>query len=154
MHMLQCYLLKKNSRYSLCIQRVLDRVNVCVCVCARACVCACVCVCECVCLWMMRVCSLTCCNTGCLGPARPQEYRPRRPLFCKKQSCQVYFVFSLPYLFAIHQHLITFTNHTHSTTENVTLFIWDQLKEKVPQGLLYEVCVFETDKNVFRYRGD
>ena len=44
----------------------------------------------------------------------------------------------------------------HSTTENVTIFIWDQLKEalKDKADLLYEVCVHETDNNVFAYRGE
>ena len=44
----------------------------------------------------------------------------------------------------------------YSTTENVAIFIWDQLKEalKSKADLLYEVCVHETDSNVITYRGE
>lgn len=41
-----------------------------------------------------------------------------------------------------------------STTENVTIYIWDNLKSVMANPeLLYEVKVFETDKNVVSYRG-
>ena len=44
----------------------------------------------------------------------------------------------------------------YSTTENLTIFIWDQLKEALgdKSDLLYEVCVHETDNNTFFYRGE
>ncbi|KAL3320717.1 hypothetical protein Ciccas_000586 [Cichlidogyrus casuarinus] len=43
---------------------------------------------------------------------------------------------------------------TVSTTENVCVFIWNQLQAKLPNDLLYEVKVHETDKNTFTFRGD
>lgn len=44
----------------------------------------------------------------------------------------------------------------NSTTENVAVFIWEQLAEALgdKRGLLYEVCVHETDSNTFLYRGE
>uniref|UniRef100_A0AC35U9H2 6-pyruvoyltetrahydropterin synthase n=1 Tax=Rhabditophanes sp. KR3021 TaxID=114890 RepID=A0AC35U9H2_9BILA len=46
-------------------------------------------------------------------------------------------------------------NQIVSTTENVTIFIYNELKARLikPQ-LLYEVEVKETNKNVFVYRGE
>ena len=43
-----------------------------------------------------------------------------------------------------------------STTENVSIFIWDKLKYALgaKSDLLYEVCVHETENNVFIYRGE
>ncbi|KAG8563800.1 hypothetical protein GDO81_016204, partial [Engystomops pustulosus] len=41
-----------------------------------------------------------------------------------------------------------------SSVENLTVFIWDSLKEKLPPGLLYEVCVYETECNTATYRGE
>ncbi|XP_064608752.1 6-pyruvoyl tetrahydrobiopterin synthase-like [Liolophura sinensis] len=41
-----------------------------------------------------------------------------------------------------------------STTENLAVFIWHQLTMLLPTGLLYEVKIHETDKNVVFYRGD
>ncbi|KAK2721227.1 6-pyruvoyl tetrahydrobiopterin synthase-like [Artemia franciscana] len=46
-----------------------------------------------------------------------------------------------------------FRNGVVSTTENVTVFIWNQLKNYTKE-LLHEVKVFETEKNIFSYRGD
>ena len=40
-----------------------------------------------------------------------------------------------------------------STTENVTVFIWDSLFKKLG-SLLYEIKVYETDKNIMFYRGE
>ena len=41
-----------------------------------------------------------------------------------------------------------------STTENVAIFIWESLKQALPEpSLLYEVKVYETDKNIVYYRG-
>ena len=42
----------------------------------------------------------------------------------------------------------------HSTTENVAAFIWDSMVKRVPPGMLYEIKVHETDKNVIFYRGE
>ena len=42
-----------------------------------------------------------------------------------------------------------------STTENVTLFIWQGLVDKLPpNAALHEVKVWETEKNIVRYRGE
>lgn len=42
-----------------------------------------------------------------------------------------------------------------STTENVAVFIWDSLSAQIPEpSRLYEVKVFETDKNIMSYRGE
>ena len=41
-----------------------------------------------------------------------------------------------------------------STTENVAIFIWESLKQALPEpSLLHEVKVYETDKNIVYYRG-
>ncbi|KAI9585742.1 6-pyruvoyl tetrahydrobiopterin synthase [Glossina fuscipes] len=41
-----------------------------------------------------------------------------------------------------------------STTENLTIFIWDNIRDKLKYAeLLYEVKVYETDKNSVTYRG-
>lgn len=41
-----------------------------------------------------------------------------------------------------------------STAENICIFIWEQLVSKLPRKLLYEVKLWETDKNVVTYRGE
>ncbi|XP_072277861.1 6-pyruvoyl tetrahydrobiopterin synthase [Pyxicephalus adspersus] len=41
-----------------------------------------------------------------------------------------------------------------SSVENLTVFIWDGLLEKIPPGLLHEVCIHETDCNIATYRGE
>uniref|UniRef100_A0A1B6CK27 6-pyruvoyl tetrahydrobiopterin synthase n=1 Tax=Clastoptera arizonana TaxID=38151 RepID=A0A1B6CK27_9HEMI len=42
-----------------------------------------------------------------------------------------------------------------STTENVAIFIWNNIKhELTDSSILYEVKIFETDKNVIAYRGE
>ncbi|XP_048466825.1 6-pyruvoyl tetrahydrobiopterin synthase [Rhincodon typus] len=46
-----------------------------------------------------------------------------------------------------------FTNVV-STTENVAIFIWDNLQKYLSPNLLYEVKVYETDKNIVVYRGE
>lgn len=48
-----------------------------------------------------------------------------------------------------------FKDHV-STTENLTIFIWDQLKKSLgdKSDLLFEVLVHETDNNTFYYRGE
>eukprot|EP01097_Dermamoeba_algensis_P001883 TRINITY_DN1731_c0_g1_i1.p1 TRINITY_DN1731_c0_g1~~TRINITY_DN1731_c0_g1_i1.p1 ORF type:complete len:167 (+),score=9.74 TRINITY_DN1731_c0_g1_i1:67-501(+) len=44
---------------------------------------------------------------------------------------------------------------THiSTTENLAVFAWEELLKTLPDpGLLYEVKIWETDKNIISYRG-
>lgn len=46
-----------------------------------------------------------------------------------------------------------FTNVV-STTENLAVYIWDHMVEQLPEGLLYEVKIHETDKNIVVYRGE
>ncbi|XP_046403398.1 6-pyruvoyl tetrahydrobiopterin synthase [Ischnura elegans] len=42
-----------------------------------------------------------------------------------------------------------------STSENVAVFIWNNLKQELPNpGLLYEVKLYETEKNIVLYRGE
>lgn len=41
-----------------------------------------------------------------------------------------------------------------STTENVSVYIWNEINKLLPPGLLYEVKVSSTDKNCFIYRGE
>ncbi|NXI21085.1 PTPS synthase, partial [Sterrhoptilus dennistouni] len=41
-----------------------------------------------------------------------------------------------------------------STTENVAVFIWDNLQRLLPQGILYKVEVHETEQNVVVYKGE
>ncbi|KAJ8957979.1 hypothetical protein NQ318_001980 [Aromia moschata] len=42
-----------------------------------------------------------------------------------------------------------------STTENLTIFIWNQMKAVMEKPeLLYEVKVFETENNIVKYRGE
>lgn len=45
---------------------------------------------------------------------------------------------------------------THpSTTENVAVFIWNQMKTVLNKPeLLYEVEIWETENNIVTYRGD
>ena len=47
-----------------------------------------------------------------------------------------------------------FLNHP-STSENVAIFVWETLKEKIPKPeLLYEVKIVETEQNKAYYRGE
>lgn len=49
-----------------------------------------------------------------------------------------------------------------STTENLTIYVWNELEKKLIEGKenndydcnLYEVKIFETDKNICIYRGE
>ncbi|CAL8094988.1 unnamed protein product [Calicophoron daubneyi] len=45
-------------------------------------------------------------------------------------------------------------NSIVSTTENLVIFIWNQLIAKIPRNMLYEVKLWETDKNCVTYRGE
>jgi 6-pyruvoyl-tetrahydropterin synthase len=49
------------------------------------------------------------------------------------------------------QYLIT--DGIPSTTENLAIFIWNELKKDLG-SLLYEVTLCETENNVVRYRGE
>ncbi|XP_044312337.1 uncharacterized protein LOC123036886 isoform X1 [Varanus komodoensis] len=41
-----------------------------------------------------------------------------------------------------------------STTENVAVFIWGNLLKHLPEGSLYKVKIYETDKNSVVYKGE
>ncbi|XP_035514524.1 6-pyruvoyl tetrahydrobiopterin synthase [Morone saxatilis] len=41
-----------------------------------------------------------------------------------------------------------------STTENLAVYIWDNMVKALPPNLLYEIKIYETDKNVVIYRGE
>ncbi|CAF1176038.1 unnamed protein product [Adineta ricciae] len=49
-------------------------------------------------------------------------------------------------------------NHVISTTENVAIFIWNQINDVINQQYknvrLYEIKLYETDKNIVVYRGE
>lgn len=40
-----------------------------------------------------------------------------------------------------------------SSSENIVVYIWDKLAESLPGGLLKEVKLYETSKNIAVYRG-
>lgn len=40
------------------------------------------------------------------------------------------------------------------TSENIVTQIWKQLVDKIPNGKLYSVKLFETENNYFEYRGE
>ncbi|XP_062859605.1 6-pyruvoyl tetrahydrobiopterin synthase [Trichomycterus rosablanca] len=44
--------------------------------------------------------------------------------------------------------------NTVSTTENLAVYIWDNMNKLLPPNTLYEIKVHETDKNVVVYRGE
>jgi len=39
------------------------------------------------------------------------------------------------------------------SAENITIGIWDQLKDNIPKGRLYSVKLFETENNYVEYKG-
>uniref|UniRef100_A0A672FN35 6-pyruvoyl tetrahydrobiopterin synthase n=1 Tax=Salarias fasciatus TaxID=181472 RepID=A0A672FN35_SALFA len=41
-----------------------------------------------------------------------------------------------------------------STTENLAVYIWDNMAKVLPPDTLYEIKIHETDKNVIVYRGE
>uniref|UniRef100_A0A8B9R7X3 6-pyruvoyl tetrahydrobiopterin synthase n=1 Tax=Astyanax mexicanus TaxID=7994 RepID=A0A8B9R7X3_ASTMX len=41
-----------------------------------------------------------------------------------------------------------------STTENLAVYIWDNMVKLLPPNMLYEIKVYETDKNIVIYRGE
>ena len=41
-----------------------------------------------------------------------------------------------------------------STTENVAIYIWENLQKFLPVGVLYKVKVYETDNNIVVYKGE
>ncbi|EXX78356.1 hypothetical protein RirG_015610 [Rhizophagus irregularis DAOM 197198w] len=55
-------------------------------------------------------------------------------------------------------HDVPYFKNIPSTSENLAVFIWynikDYLSEKSHEGKLYEVKLYETEKNVVIYRGE
>uniref|UniRef100_A0A1A8H0U6 6-pyruvoyl tetrahydrobiopterin synthase n=1 Tax=Nothobranchius korthausae TaxID=1143690 RepID=A0A1A8H0U6_9TELE len=41
-----------------------------------------------------------------------------------------------------------------STTENLAVYIWDNMVKMLPASKLYEIRIHETDKNIVMYRGE
>lgn len=41
-----------------------------------------------------------------------------------------------------------------STTENLAVYIWDNMVKVLPPSVLYEIKIHETDKNIVTYRGE
>ncbi|XP_077162207.1 6-pyruvoyl tetrahydrobiopterin synthase-like isoform X2 [Paroedura picta] len=41
-----------------------------------------------------------------------------------------------------------------STTENLALFIWENLQSHLPAGALYKIKVYETEENSIIYKGE
>lgn len=54
------------------------------------------------------------------------------------------------YLFVFSSFFLFF----YSTTENVAVYIWENLQKFIPVGLLYKVKVYETDNNIVVYKGE
>ncbi len=40
------------------------------------------------------------------------------------------------------------------TAENITVAIWKQLVDKIPNGKLFSVKIYETENNYFEYKGE
>lgn len=67
---------------------------------------------------------------------------------------------------AINEHVIAWVDHKHlnydvpwlegsiPTTEVLVVKFWERLASALPQGLLYEVKLHETENNIASYRGD
>ncbi len=65
----------------------------------------------------------------------------------------------------IHDHVINKVDHKNlnldvdflhgkiPTAENIAVGIWDQLEDKIPDGKLYSVKIYETENNYVEYRG-
>lgn len=47
-----------------------------------------------------------------------------------------------------------FMKGLNPTSENITVAIWNQLVDKIPNGKLYSVKLYETENNYFEYKGD
>lgn len=66
----------------------------------------------------------------------------------------------------MHKHIIEPLDHKHldkdlkyfethpSTTENIAVYIWNQIVPFLRNGLLYEVKINETNRNAIIYRGE
>lgn len=66
----------------------------------------------------------------------------------------------------IHQYVISKVDHKNlnidtdfmkgliPTSENIVTQIWKQLADKIPNGKLYSIKLYETENNYFEYRGE
>jgi 6-pyruvoyltetrahydropterin/6-carboxytetrahydropterin synthase len=66
----------------------------------------------------------------------------------------------------IREHVISKVDHKNlnidtdfmkgliTTSENIVLAIWNQLKDKIPSGRLHSIKLYETENNYFEYRGE
>jgi len=67
---------------------------------------------------------------------------------------------------AINEYVITWVDHKHlnydvpwlegviPTTEVLAVKFWQRLEHALPEGLLYEVKLYETENNIASYRGE
>ncbi|MBN1560642.1 6-carboxytetrahydropterin synthase [candidate division KSB1 bacterium] len=56
-----------------------------------------------------------------------------------------------------HKHLnydVDFMRGIVPTAENIVVALWQQLRDKIPAGELYELKLFETPRNIAYYRGE
>ncbi|TRY85007.1 hypothetical protein DNTS_016184 [Danionella cerebrum] len=49
---------------------------------------------------------------------------------------------------------VPYFSHVVSTTENLSVFIWESLTALMPPDSLHEIKVYETEKNIVVYRGE
>ncbi len=49
---------------------------------------------------------------------------------------------------------VDFLRGVNPTAENIAAGIWKQLVDRIPQGRLHQVRLYETEKNIVDYRGD
>lgn len=66
----------------------------------------------------------------------------------------------------INEHIISKVDHKNldldvdflkgiiSTTENIAVAIWNELKDKIPNGKLNSVKLYETENNYIEYKGE
>lgn len=65
----------------------------------------------------------------------------------------------------IEQEIISHVDHRHlnyvpllagrvPTAENIVISFWNALKDKIPNGELHEIVLYETPRNFVRYRGE
>ena len=56
-----------------------------------------------------------------------------------------------------HKHLNTdvdFMRGLVPTAENIVVAFWGQLRDKIPNGQLYELTLYETPRNIVAYKGE
>jgi len=66
----------------------------------------------------------------------------------------------------IHEHVISKVDHKNlnidtefmngiiPSSENIVIAIWNQLVDKIPNGKLHSVKLYETENNYFEFKGD